>query len=334
MTLFNEKIAKYVMAVGILIIASYVGSKFKNYVDFNNDDEMIRKYLLNDNTLAPNTVTFHFAPHTPLHGHNRPKLWIHTIYEYNSRVWASFGSRSSYDLNQPYIHLTVRTIIKYCGKDFDICLIDDDSFRQLIPNWTTMISEIPEPYKSHYRDLAFAELLYIYGGLIVPNSFVCLQNLIDMYNLGIQSGKPFLFEKVNRQVNMFEDIRHKRKYVANNHFMGSAKRNTTVREYADFLKSRLSQMHSNSEDQFKGIASQWWNGAIEQQKANLVDGVLIGVKSIKGKPILLEDMMEERLLDICPRRTLGILIPMKEMLKRSKYQWFAVMNMNDVVKTN
>jgi len=335
MGFFNEKnIAKYLVVVGILMVASYVGSKFKNYVDFSNDDEMIRKYLLNDNVLATSNVSFHFTPASPLYQHNRPKLWIHTKYEYNSRMWASFGSRSSFDLNQPYIHLTVRSIIHKCGKDFDICLIDDDSFRQLVPNWTTKISEILEPYKSHYRDLAFAELLYVYGGILVPNSFICLQNLFDTYQMGIQKNKPFLFETVNRRVNTFDEKRRSQTYCPDIHFMGTPKRNPTIRQYADFLKSRLAQMHSNSEDDLRGIHTQWWSREIEQRNANIVDGVLVGIKSVKGKPILLEDMMEDRPLDICPRRTLGIVVPMDELLKRNKYNWFAVMSMNDVLKTN
>ena len=118
MALFSEKGLFYtIVTIGIVLVVNTFGNKIKDAINPNNEDELIRKYLLND---------------SPLYGYNRPKLWIHTTYEYNSRKWKSFESRSSTDLNQPYIHLTIRSIVNQCGDDFNICLIDDDSFSQLI----------------------------------------------------------------------------------------------------------------------------------------------------------------------------------------------------------
>ena len=82
---------------------------------FDTDDyKLIEQYLLND---------------SPLYGYNRPKIWIHSKYELNARKWKDFQSRNSTDLNQPYIHATIKTIINHCGNDFNVCLIDDESFR-------------------------------------------------------------------------------------------------------------------------------------------------------------------------------------------------------------
>ena len=50
--------------------------------------ESIQKYLLDGTTLGES---------------KKPILWIHVPYEYNSRHWLSFGSRSSLELNQPYL---------------------------------------------------------------------------------------------------------------------------------------------------------------------------------------------------------------------------------------
>ena len=76
------------------------------------------QYLLDDDTLGKS---------------KKPILWIHVPYEYNSRNWLSFGSRSAFDLNQPYLYLTVKTIIKNCDESFKIVMIDDGSFEKLIP---------------------------------------------------------------------------------------------------------------------------------------------------------------------------------------------------------
>ena len=113
---------KYVTFLFVLGIAGYYSDKIKHVFDVKEADEyeMIKKYLLND---------------SPLYGFNKPKIWIHTKYELNARKWKDFQSRSSRDLNQPYIHLTIKSIINHCSNDFHICLIDDDTFRKLIPTW-------------------------------------------------------------------------------------------------------------------------------------------------------------------------------------------------------
>ena len=321
MSLFSQaNLTHYAIAIGLIVIATFVGNRFKSNFDTTDKDEyeLIRKYLLNDN---------------PLYGYDRPKLWIHSKYEYNARMWKSFGSRSSVDLNQPYIHLTVKTIINHCGNDFNVCLIDDDSFSRLIPGWDVKISGLAEPLKSHQREIAFAELLYIYGGLVVPNSFICLKNLMPFYLDGIRNDKPFVCEMVNRFSNKLHDTKQQM-FTANPGFMGTPKRSPEIKSMIKYLKERNVNPHFSNEPEFLGYTSFWCNYEVAAGKINMVDGLTIGVKTNQGKPVLLEDLMEENELAICPKRNYGILIPADELLKRFKYQWFAVMNSEELLKTN
>jgi hypothetical protein len=318
--MFNTKnIYQYLAAVGIVILASYFSGQIKSaFTEKNDDYEMIRKYLLND---------------SPLYGHNRPKIWIHSKYEVNSRFWKSFNSRNSTDLNQPYIHLTVKTIINHCGEDFNVCLIDDETFSRLIPSWDIDITKIAEPMKSHYRELAFMELLYIYGGFIVPNSFVCSRNLAPLYEHGIKDNKPFVLESINRYC---DTVRSKTAplFTPTTQMMGCTKRDPAIRALADYLKIRNQNPHFNSESEFSGYTSTWIDGQVKTNKINLISGDVIGIKSLEGKPILLDDLMEENYLDLCPNRNYGILIPGEEVLNRTKYQWFSVISVNELLKSN
>ena len=65
----------------------------------------------------------------------------------------------------------------------------------------------------------------------------------------------------------------------------------------------------------------------------VVDGKLIGTKSKRGKPILLDDLMSENYLDLDPD-AYGILIPGDEVLMRTKYEWFAVLPTEQLLKAN
>ena len=285
MSFLNQSnVSHYALAIGIVLIASFFGNRIKDAFDTTNNDEyeLIRKYLLND---------------SPLYGYNRPKLWIHSKYEYNARVWQSFMSRSSTDLNQPYIHLTVKTIINHCSNDFNICLIDDDSFSSLIPEWDVKISGLAEPFKSRQRELALANLLYIYGGIVVPNSFICMRNMMPLYLDGIYGEKPFTCEMINRHSNQL-DPRKNNTFTSDPTFMGAPKRSPVIRDMINYLKRRNNNKHFTCEPDFIGFTSEWCNSNISTGQMNLLDGMMVGVKSMNGKPILLEDLMEENELSI------------------------------------
>ena len=167
--MFEQKnIMYYAFAVGLIIVANYVGQQFKQHFinEHNDDSELIQKYLLND---------------SPFYGMNKPKIWVHTKYELNARKWKDFMSRTSHNLNMPYVHYTIQSIVDNNQEDFHICLIDDDSFSKLIPGWDADVKNMPEPMKSYFREIGLLSLIHIYGGMIVPDSFLCMKPLINFY---------------------------------------------------------------------------------------------------------------------------------------------------------
>jgi hypothetical protein len=320
--MFNSKIMNhYLIAIVLIGLATYVGNQIKERLDTTEKDEyeMIKKYLLND---------------SPLYGYNKPKLWIHSKYEVNARKWKDFYSRNTTDLNQPYIHLTIKSIINHCGNDFHICLIDDETFSKLIPSWNIDLTKIAEPFRSQYRQLGLCELIYYYGGMVVPNSFLCMKNLKPLYENGILYGNPFVCENVNRTMNHVANSKGgKLLFVPDISFMGAKKNDPTVLEMVKYLKTRSQNPHSTNEYEFLGDTSYLALSFINSQKMNLVGGEMIGVKTQQRKPLLIEDIMEEDFLDLSPN-CYGIYIPEDEILKRPKYQWFAVMEISQLLNTN
>ena len=311
----SKNILFYLFGASIIIIASYVVSNYKKTLEPIDENEMIKKYLLND---------------SPLYGYNRPKLWIHTKYEINSRKWKSFYSRNTADLNQPYIHLTIKTIIDHCGDDFNICLIDDETFSKLIPSWDIDLNTVAEPMKSHFRQLGLAELVYFYGGMIVPNSFICTKNLKRLYDTTIE--RPFVCEAINNTLNIREQKR-KMSFIPDMYFMGAKRNDPIILELVEYLKKENRNPHFSSEMDFVGFVSEWLLKQIKQQKINLIGGEIIGVKTDDNKTILLDNLMEEDFLKIS-NKNVGIYIPADEILSRPKFQWFAVLPSEDLLKTN
>lgn len=306
----------YVFALSLIAVSSYVATKFKDPFGENKDEyALIKKYLLND---------------SPLQGYGKPKIWIHTKFEYNSRMWASFQDRSSYHLNQPYIHLTIKSIIDQCSDDFHICLVDDDSFSKLIPSWDIDLMTVAEPAKSRIRAIGMAELVYYYGGMVVPNSFLCFDSLKETFLFATSNDRPFVCESTNRRTNLAKQGDRRLAFLPSLYFMGANKNNQVLLDMIKFMKQRIQTPHFSADRDFLGEVEYWCLAKIDEGAMNLLGGEIVGVKTAKKKPILLENLMEEEYLPLSCH-CVGVYVPDQEILERTKYQWFAIMSTQDIL---
>ena len=139
------KIQKLLSAFIIITAIGILYDKYKEKYDPEPEKvqfDLIQRYLLNERGVD---------------GNDKPILWIFSDYEINSRHWKSFGSRNTNDLNQPYIHMCIELVIKWCGDSFNICLINADSFDKLLKDWTINVSELSEPIRGRVIKLGLLE---------------------------------------------------------------------------------------------------------------------------------------------------------------------------------
>ena len=299
----------------ILIVLGVLYKRFEDKMSREESSdiyESIQQYLLDDDTLGKS---------------KKPILWIHVPYEYNSRNWLSFGSRSSFDLNQPYLYLTVRSIIKNCDKSFTICIIDDTSFKRLIPGWNINMTSISDPILSNMRMLGMMKLLYIYGGMHCPISFLCLKDLNELYVKGTRGEKMFVCETVDRNVTS-TDV----DFYPNLNFCGAPKECETVRELCNFIQRTASHDYT-ADTKFLGEYDKWSKERIHSGKINMIEGVEIGTKTVDEKQIIVDDLMSNHYLDLY-QGTYGILIPSEEILNRKKFEWFARLSPKQVMESD
>lgn len=300
---------------GILIVLGVLYKRFEDKrirAEEGDTYEAIQKYLLDGDTLGKS---------------KKPILWIHVPYEYNSRRWLSFGSRSSFDLNQPYLYLTVRSIIKQCDESFTICIIDDTSFKRLLPDWNINMTSISDPILSNMRMLGMMKLLHSYGGMVCPLSFVCLKDLNEMYIKGTRGDKMFVCEVVDRNVTSSE-----MDFYPNLSFCGAPKHCEIVRELCNFIQRTASHDYT-ADAKFLGEYAKWCKQRIENGRINLIDGAEIGTKTVEDKQIIIDDLMSNNYLDL-HQGAYGILIPADEVLSRKKFEWFARMSPKQVMESD
>jgi len=308
----------YVWIIIIFIVAAYLYQRY-TAKQFNNTTEQenystLQKYLINDGTTLDNSKD------------ERPILWIPLHYEYNSRNWQSFGSRSSFDLNQPYLYLTVKSIINQCSDSFRICLIDDESFSKLLPNWKINMGGISSPVLDYMRQLGLTSLLNHYGGLLVPASFLCFRDLIDMYNTGTSNNKICICETIDRNITSTSY-----NWYPNLYFMGAQKGAPVLRELMDFMQRTISNDYT-AQAEFLGDFNRWIQYRVKKHQVTIIDGKMIGTRTMEDEPIIVDDLLSNNYLDIYAS-AYGIYIPADEILKRTKYEWFARLSQRQVLES-
>jgi hypothetical protein len=294
--------------IGFIILVAF-GILFQKYLEkqartrngIGDNYNDVKQYLLNESSLAKS---------------KKPIMWIYTPYEYNSRDWLSFGSRSSYNLNQPYLNLCVRSIIKHCDKSFTICIIDDNSFAKLIPGWNIDLSMAGDPIVSNIRQLAMSKLIYNYGGVSVPISFLCFKDLIDMYERGTNSDKMFVCENVNTNISATNN-----QFYPDTTFFGAKKKNEQLNSFIEYLQRIISSDYT-AQSEFLGNFDKWANKMVNKKQINMIPGTDVGTKTIDNNPVLVDDLLSDDYIKFYDGMY-GIWIPSETILKRRNYEWFA-----------
>jgi hypothetical protein len=245
----------------------------------------------------------------------RRKLWIHVPYEKNSRNWINFGSRTSYEINCSYMILCIKSIIDKCGDTYDIIIIDDSNFNDLLDIDIDLL-KLSGALKEKYRELCLLQILYTYGGIIIPPTLFLRKSIkkIDNPNIWyvVEINNTSTVSLMNTQLSTI--------------FTGSSPINPQLKKYIDY--------YSNDIKNDFGEQSLYFNiNYIRKNNISYIDGKIFGVKNKYNKIISLEELMENKPIELCSQN-IGLYIPHNELLKRHKYNWYCALSFEDVLKSN
>lgn len=321
---------KYSNIIYSLIVSLVLGFFYNRYKKFEDTDEqtasyaMVQQYLINTDKVGGGDTCADLN-NLSLAKNKKPILWIHMNYDINARWWASFYSRNSTDLNQPYLYLTIKSIIDTCGQDFNICLIDDESFSKLMPEWTVNVPLIADPIKSKIRELALAKLLFKFGGMLVPPSFICFQSLLSLYEN--QHKDMFVGELLNNTSTSSQML-----YFPSTTFMGCKKGSVTMAEYINYLEQVISQDFVD-ESNFLGAYGRWCYDKSTKGEISIIPAEQLGVKDGAGVAITIDRLMQNTFVPLSGN-VLGLYIPADAVLKRTAYNWFARLSAKQVLHSD
>ena len=323
-----------IVMILILTVANYLYDKFQLYrysQERKDDLDLIKKYLLGETNLDSQIAG--------LQNTDKPILWLHIEYNKNSRNWCSFGSRTTMELNMPYIYLTIQSIIKHCGADFHVCILDDYSFKKLLPDYDTDLQKVANPIREYLRTEAILRILHHYGGIYMENSFICMRSIKEQYEAVETTGKPMVGEfSVKHYSESMED------FMPSMKFIGCVKECPIIGELLEFsnINRQNGLTFASAEQEFNGTLDKHLLILTQTGKMRLVDGVLLGTKSISGNSnsnnttykIDIEDILTNSPeLELSPN-ALMFYIPRNEILERNRYNWVVRMSPEQILESN
>lgn len=263
------------------------------YSLFAQEDEytLVRRYLLNNN---------------PLYGQNLPKLWLYTDSDRNALDWKNTSWRTNTRLNRPYLYSSISSIVEHCSTDFHICLIDKDSFVHLIPGFESHTIGMSCEQKKYY---GLTQLLYYYGGISIPISFVCRQSFKKIYD-EIKS-KPESF--FCGETIVYSDSNKSLKPELNLSllFMGGIKHSEQTKEISEFIRLNpfpISWTHKCRE-------------MIENGKLHLIPGEFIGTRDQNGQLISTEKLLQREPITF-HNEIAGVYFSDEEIRQTFAYEYF------------
>lgn len=307
---------KLVNYIGMVVVLTTMGILFKRYqrkYEFDPElkgNDLVKKFLLNDEII-----------------YGKPNLWVHMPIEKNERSWDSFYSRSTTNVNKPYVQICIESIIKYNSDDFNIFIINDESFSKLLDDWNIIVGNIPEPLKSRARKIGICKLLYKYGGMCIPRSFLSTCKLKDLYMSGIRHNKLFCVENVNRSISQLE-----KEFIACDKIMGCMKFCDKMNSYIEYMHNMI-QKDYTCEGNILGKCNHWLQYECDNFGINLVNGRLIGIKDKENVYIGIEDLLGESVLSFDKNKS-GIYIDEEEVGSRTKYNWFERLSKEQIFTSN
>ena len=107
-----------------------------------------------------------------------------------------------------------------------------------------------------------------------------------------------------------------------------------MKEYMEHLMVINHQDQTQDMD-FTGETTRWWMAkqATTPTAVSVIPAEELGVKTTTNKPVLIEELLADRDVPLSPT-TAGIYIPEQDILKRSKFQWFARLSPKQVLESH
>lgn len=244
----------------------------------------------------------------------RRKIWVYIPLEKNARQWESFGSRTTTHINFSVMNLCIKSIIDWCSQSYDIILFTQKDIEDIlrarddsppVVDLSTLAGDVLEKQ----RELSILEILYEYGGILLPSTLYMRSNL--KYQDALD--RWFVCDVNNTEHSTVN------KRVPSKVITGAPAKDPQLRIYIDYLN------HAGKEEYAENY--------FVRNNIFVLDGCIFGTKNKKNENITLDDLMSNHKLNL-HELNIGLYLPYDEIMKRTLYKWYIRMSERQVLGCN
>jgi hypothetical protein len=222
-------------------------------------------------------------------------------------------------LNKPFVYLCIQSIIRHSSEKYNVCVIDDTSFSELI-DYNVNLDEIAEPIRKNVRTEALLRVLHTYGGVIVPSSVLMLKPIEWM------TGDFVVFDRTRSVVS------EKMVYMPSIEFMGADKGSPFVEKCLKYMKS-LNLRDMTNEKVFCNEMGKWLYQCVVRGEIKGINEHNVGLKTITEDDVIVDNLLKMDGIKYSDDVSC-IWLPENEMMSRLSYQWFVRMSPDQIMNSN
>jgi len=237
------------------------------------------------------------------------EYYFNNKYNNNKKIWIHID-----DINV-YQNLCIESIIYNCKDKYQIILFKDKDINEILNN-DIDYGSISGDELLIYRNISFLNILHLHGGVFLP-SYLYLTKSIE----NIDVDKFYVSQITNQGKNISMN-----NMVHSIEIMGSNKNNPILLDY-------IEKYTSNCKDNYTQDCIKYGRQILKDMDIPFIDGKIIGCKDIKNNPLYLEDLMENKEIEL-HISNIGLYIPHYTLKTRKNYNWYCYLNRDELLNTN
>ena len=311
------KLGKLLLIFGTMTVIGYaydVYNKKHSQQKVIDDYQLVKEHLLGQNPL-------HLEKH-------KPTIWIYLDYERNSRLWDSFYSRNSNNINSHFIYCCLASVVHYCSFDFNICFIKSDSFEKLLPKWNINIDKLSGNTKHIVIQLGLSQILHKYGGMVLPSSTLVCNQLKSLWDASLSNNKTMFCGELQNHHNTHDSL----STFPNHRVIGCKKGSESMKKYCEFLQRTISNDYTH-ESVFNGELDKMLHVMINNGEVGLIGSKHLGVTDYTGNIVDIDDLFDTKPV-IFDQQICMLVVDYDKIKRRTKYGWFLKQNKEQIVENN
>lgn len=230
------------------------------------------------------------------------------------------------EINDAILYLNIKSVIRHCGKSYDIVIFDNTNVIDLLDDdsddiiSTTRLTHISGQNQTNWENYAKCKILYKYGGIMMEPDFYFTNQI-----------NPHIFKTKQLKITSYAN---EGVHVSNKHSIPHFNKLMIAQKYDPDLEILMQYIAAIYEYQYDNTLMKFDNMHDKLSQLHLLDPKMFGIQDKEDNIIQLRDWMSANKEMILDENSFCIYIN-RDLLQRSRhYGWMLNMSESQILNSN